>query len=148
MKQKFFQAISKFSRLRILIFESFCTRCKHAITRSFPAIGFFVWYNLMYRTNLTQNDRYSSPNDYRDQNNSVFFSMLPENLCFVFFFSFRWQKFTQLDNFLVSPIFSKLLRQEFNRIEFYYSPINFPKDSLQSCVTSIDGWKTSFYFIN
>lgn len=44
--------------------------------------------------------------------------------CFVVFFSFRWQKFTQLDNFLVSPIFSKLLRQEFSRIEFYYSPIN------------------------
>lgn len=80
----------------------------------------------MYRTNVTQNDRYFSPNEYRDQNNSVFFSMLPENLCFVllFFFSFRWQEFTQSDNFLVSPIFSKLLRQEFSRIEFYYSPIN------------------------
>ena len=42
----------------------------------------------------------------------------------LFFFSFRWQEFTKSDNFLVSPIFSKLLRQEFSRIEFYYSPIN------------------------
>ena len=41
-----------------------------------------------------------------------------------FFFSFRWQEFTKSDNFLVSPIFFKLLRQEFSRIEFYYSPIN------------------------
>lgn len=44
--------------------------------------------------------------------------------CFVVFFSFRWQEFTQLDNFLISPIFSKLLRQQYSRIEFYYSPIN------------------------
>ena len=43
---------------------------------------------------------------------------------FCCFFSFRWQEFTQSDNFLVSPIFFKLLRQEFSRIEFYYSPIN------------------------
>ena len=80
----------------------------------------------MYSTNVTQNDRYFSPNEYRDQNNSFFFSMLPENLCFVllFFFSFRWQEFTKSDNFLVSPIFFKLLRQEFSRVEFYYSPIN------------------------
>ena len=42
----------------------------------------------------------------------------------LFFFSFRWQEFTKSDNFLVSPIFSKLLRQEFSRVEFYYSPIN------------------------
>ena len=45
-------------------------------------------------------------------------------LFLLFFFSFRWQEFTKSDNFLVSPIFSKLLRQEFSRIEFYYSPIN------------------------
>ena len=80
----------------------------------------------MYSTNVTQNDRYFSPNEYRDQNNSVFFSMLPEKLCFVLFcfFSFRWQEFTQSDNFLVSPIFSKLLRQKYSWIEFHYSPIN------------------------
>ena len=41
-----------------------------------------------------------------------------------FFFSFRWQEFTQSDNFLVSPIFFKLLRQKYSWIEFHYSPIN------------------------
>ena len=41
----------------------------------------------------------------------------------IILFSFRCSLKTY-DNFLVSPIFSKLLRQEFSRIEFYYSPIN------------------------